>query len=1488
MELTLASYASSVNWLIFGLGSDDESAVFNGGDYQVGPHSIGVQTSASTASPFDGQTVGGVQMWNFGHSTTSFERGASAGQKYLLERNVDGYLSVSMDGKSMWTTTFTAMGSMFLYVGGTGGHGWSITGMKLTETKDTAVSGVYKINPGGLGEFDVYCDFDRADGPWTTFQRRLDGSVDFFRTYSEYQSGFGLSSGEHWLGLDRMNQLTEMGGMQLRIDLCDKDKGCKIMKYNNFNIGPASDGYRLTVSDVDKSSTLTSLEPSQGLIYHSGSKFTTKDKDQDSNPANCATVYSGAWWYNSCHYVNLNGIYNQGGVNGMSFLYHEYISSQMSMSRKTDAKKKIAETEKSCPTSHPIKIGDWCESRRIHCNIAVKVTAANSKPVVPALQTRTVAEESPVGTRVGLPLIVEDQDVDAGGQSIQWSVTACLPFETNTCPLRVDGCTGSITVIDSDALDFETVPSFVVTVVATDDGSPPLSSDPAEVTITLINANDPPSIAAQSFTVNENVAIGSIVGTIVATDPDQLGATLSFIDSTTLPTPFAVNADGTIVTTSIPNFEGSTSDVSLRVSVRDSSGATDGPVLIRILTNDQNDPPVVLGFDDVDDVLLISEKCVPGSDAAVDSTCVQTLEARDDDDVHGATNEGSPLVWSMVGAPSGSSTEETSNACNANLFSLSTAGELRTSASSTMSTWREDTSVGVGKAWHDVTSSSNGEKLVAVVRNGNMWRSTDSGVNWIEIMSTGAAKNWWSITSSSDGTKLAAVVYLGNIWTSINSGVTWTPDTSVSAKKWMGVTLSSDGAKAVAVVENGNIFRFTESGWGSPLENQASTLGGTVAGTNEAVARATCVADINCKGVGFKFADGGTGGGATGTYYTFTTGGTGPFTNWRTWLYTRGVQTISVGGTKNWHGITSSSDGTKIFATVKFGNIWRSIDSGTSWTEDASVGATKRWQDITSSSDGTKLAAVVYGGYIYTSINSGETWIKDTSVGTIKTWFSITSSSDGSLLAATVLSVAATSNIFKSNDAGANWVEDTSPCSAKNWQGITSSSDGKKLITVVDAGNIWVSSAATTVTLDCDGKEVTPLTTVTLDYETIQSCFVWLVVTDKAGIASATPRRVKIKVLNVNEAPTLSTTPSTCTVPEDTPVGTVLSTCNVTIADPDTLDTPKQSVTVFQTQVAKGLKYDYDGTKKLIVIGPGLNFETDPTVSLRLLLRDDGAPNSVVEIVLVVQISDVNEMPQFTNLDAARSVSEDATPGTTITPSLAATDPDAGDTLIFTLVTSTNDVEVSSSDGALAVPASGSGLDYETSPLLSLTVRVVDSSSLQIEGVFDLSVTDANDAPTLNQVTPSVKIAVGPPIGSNVGTIWTASDQDAGHGETLQFRAEDDTTGNNVWRYFSLDAVTGQTTIADAAGSAAMVDAAVFTLRARAEDTGGMFSEYGTMTVTVVNGLSIPILVDPQAYTIAESAVGGASISTSLQCTDTDVPDRYYYLIFIFIFASQF
>ena len=81
-------------------------------------------------------------------------------------------------------------------------------------------------------------------------------------------------------------------------------------------------------------------------------------------------------------------------------------------------------------------------------------------------------------------------------------------------------------------------------------------------------------------------------------------------------------------------------------------------------------------------------------------------------------------------------------------------------------TWTEDTSVGITKVWLDITSSSDGTKLAAVVSGGNIWTSTNSGATWTEDTSVGSTKNWHGITSSSDGTKLAATVAGGNIWTS--------------------------------------------------------------------------------------------------------------------------------------------------------------------------------------------------------------------------------------------------------------------------------------------------------------------------------------------------------------------------------------------------------------------------------------------------------------------------------------------------------------------------------------------------------------------------------------------------------------------------------------------------------------------------------------------------------------------------------------------------
>ncbi|CAK6980905.1 microfibril-associated glycoprotein 4-like [Scomber scombrus] len=112
-------------------------------------------------------------------------------------------------------------------------------------------SGVYTIYPiGATSAVQVYCDMDSDEGGWTVFQRRMDGSVNFYRPWDQYKNGFGSAAVEYWLG--------------------------------------------------------------DSMKHHNGQKFSTFDKDQDSSSSNCAKLYLGAFWYNECHRANPNGVYRWG------------------------------------------------------------------------------------------------------------------------------------------------------------------------------------------------------------------------------------------------------------------------------------------------------------------------------------------------------------------------------------------------------------------------------------------------------------------------------------------------------------------------------------------------------------------------------------------------------------------------------------------------------------------------------------------------------------------------------------------------------------------------------------------------------------------------------------------------------------------------------------------------------------------------------------------------------------------------------------------------------------------------------------------------------------------------------------------------------------------------------------------------------------------------------------------------------------------------
>nr|KAG5711592.1 hypothetical protein BaRGS_016774 [Batillaria attramentaria] len=79
---------------------------------------------------------------------------------------------------------------------------------------------------------------------WTVFQRRQDGTVDFYRGLADYVNGFGSSTGECWLGLETLHSLTSSGNWTLRIDLGDWEGNTAYATYTGFYITNNTDNYR--------------------------------------------------------------------------------------------------------------------------------------------------------------------------------------------------------------------------------------------------------------------------------------------------------------------------------------------------------------------------------------------------------------------------------------------------------------------------------------------------------------------------------------------------------------------------------------------------------------------------------------------------------------------------------------------------------------------------------------------------------------------------------------------------------------------------------------------------------------------------------------------------------------------------------------------------------------------------------------------------------------------------------------------------------------------------------------------------------------------------------------------------------------------------------------------------------------------------------------------------------------------------------------------
>lgn len=101
-----------------------------------------------------------------------------------------------------------------------------------------------------IKDISIYCPVCRTYklfSPLQVIQRRVNGSVNFYRSWFDYFLGFGTLQREFYLGNEKIHVLTNQKKYELSIRLWDFEDESRYARYQLFRLGDYMSNYELTV-----------------------------------------------------------------------------------------------------------------------------------------------------------------------------------------------------------------------------------------------------------------------------------------------------------------------------------------------------------------------------------------------------------------------------------------------------------------------------------------------------------------------------------------------------------------------------------------------------------------------------------------------------------------------------------------------------------------------------------------------------------------------------------------------------------------------------------------------------------------------------------------------------------------------------------------------------------------------------------------------------------------------------------------------------------------------------------------------------------------------------------------------------------------------------------------------------------------------------------------------------------------------------------------